>query len=330
MERPERRWPRGALAAALAAAALRLFACKSNIDPDQGRFHCTTPDDCGKGYVCISQQAGGALCFKQGECLDHEECNGKDDNCDGVVDETFPGRSDPCLTGLKGICGSGNQECSDGGIVCQQMVFSRTETCDGQDEDCDGVIDNGFNKQTDDNNCGTCGHVCPSGTRCLGGVCHESNCVDGLDNDLDGGGADCADVFCASQLCFTDPDGGVEWHCAARPDGGLDGGDDGGLDGGDDGGLDGGNDGGLDGGGDAGEPDAGSADGGADGGGADGGIDGGLDGGPGPGCYAPETDCANGLDDDHDGLTDCADPKCDGKVCFTGAACAMGNCPPAG
>ncbi len=291
---------------ALAVAAP--LACKPGIDPNQGRFHCGSPADCGSGYVCIAQQAGGSLCFKQGECLDHEECNGKDDNCDGVVDETFPGRNDPCSTGLKGICASGSQECADGGIVCQQMVTPQAETCNGQDDDCDGVIDNGFDKLNDSSNCGTCGHVCPSGTRCVKGVCHESDCANGIDDDNDGG-TDCADPYCSGQLCFVDPtDAG--WHCFVWLDAGV---------------PDGGNDGGLDGGGDGGW-DAGPT---PDGGAPDGGPDGGPDAGP-FGCYPPETDCADGIDNDLNGLTDCADPACDGKTCFSGTTCSMGNCPPAG
>ncbi|MFT3841439.1 MAG: hypothetical protein QM723_30900 [Myxococcaceae bacterium] len=311
----------------LSVFVLKLSACHSSIDPDKHTFHCAAADDCGKGFDCIVQaDGGGSLCFKQGACLDHEECNGKDDNCDGVIDETFPGRSDPCVTGGKGICASGNNECVDGGVVCVQMVFSMGEVCNNQDDDCDGTVDNGFDKQTDDNNCGSCGHVCSTGDglKCIGGKCREGNCSDGIDND-DAGGADCLDPACSGKLCFVDgSDAG--WHCGLPRDGGV-------SDGGTDAGFDGGTDAGADGGSDAGDPDAGDTDGGLDGGAPDaGGPDaGGLDGGGGPlGCYPPETDCQNGADDDLNGLTDCADPACDGQTCSTGAACTMGNCPPAG
>ncbi len=305
---------------ALAVAAP--LACKPGIDPNQGRFHCGSPADCGSGYDCIAQADGGSLCFKQGECLDHEECNGKDDNCNGVIDESFPGSDQPCSTGLKGVCAGGKQACVDAGVVCVQTAFSMTEVCNNLDDDCDGVVDNGFDKQNDNLNCGSCGHVClaAAGVRCIGGGCREANCSDGIDND-DSGAADCLDPFCAGQLCFVDAtDAG--WHCAVAVDGGVDGGLDGGSDAGTDGGADGGPDGGDDGGLDAGAPDAGPAD--------AGGPDGGVDGGGPIGCYPPETDCSNGIDDDHNGLTDCADPACDGRTCSTGAACTMGNCPPAG
>jgi hypothetical protein len=298
---------------------LKLSACKSAIDPNKHHYHCVAAADCGSGFDCIGQADGGSLCFKTGECSDHEECNGKDDNCNGLVDETWPDAGAACSTGKHGQCAAGIDACADGGVVCVQQLFPTTEACDGLDNDCDGVVDNGFDLQTDVENCGSCGHLCvpTADLTCADGKCRELNCSDGIDND-DSGFADCLDPFCAGQKCFTDSDGGL-WHCAVAMDGGVsDGGTDGGADGGSDAGdQDGGTDAGTD-------QDGGTSDG--------GGLDGGTpDGGGGPiGCYPPETDCSNGIDDDLNGLTDCADPACDGQTCSTGAACTMGNCPPAG
>ncbi|MAQ16028.1 MAG: hypothetical protein CMN30_14720 [Sandaracinus sp.] len=56
----------------------------------------------------------------------------------------------------------------------------------------------------------------------------------------------------------------------------------------------------------------------------------GVDGGP--MCPETETACDDGMDDDCDGLTDCADPDCeeltcdDGSVCTEGDVCRMGVC----
>src|SRR5437660_6906938 len=40
---------------------------------------------------------------------------------------------------------------------------------------------------------------------------------------------------------------------------------------------------------------------------------------------ASEFDCADGLDDDGDGLTDCADPDCLGQACDDRNACTTGD-----
>lgn len=58
-------------------------------------------------------------------------------------------------------------------------------------------------------------------------------------------------------------------------------------------------------------------------------LDGGVDGG---GCQATETVCGDGLDDDCDGRTDCADTDCntqgcdDGNPCTTGETCTASAC----
>lgn len=56
------------------------------------------------------------------------------------------------------------------------------EICNGMDEDCDGVPDNGFDRMTDPANCGMCGTAC-SGA-CVDGAC-EGGCPVGFD-DCDG------------------------------------------------------------------------------------------------------------------------------------------------
>jgi hypothetical protein len=54
------------------------------------------------------------------------------------------------------------------------------ELCNGIDDDCDGVVDNGFNLQTDPLNCGACGIVCSAPTAttaCVAGQCVISACT---------------------------------------------------------------------------------------------------------------------------------------------------------
>jgi hypothetical protein len=270
-----------------------LFACKQTVDPDKGKYSCTLNEDCGGGYECWPQFQGGGLCFPAGKCTKVELCNGKDDNCDGRVDETFPQAMMACMTGKPGPCAPGADQCIDGGLVCVSPYTPVAELCDGIDNDCNGKTDETFNFANDPAHCGTCSNACATGAACAGGICFETNCADGIDNDHDGG-ADCDDVVCRGKACGGD-DGG--FNCGAlallfdagAPDAGDAGVDDGGL------------------------PDGGTLDAGV------------FDAGTVPACVPRETVCDNGFDDDLDGLTDCADPDCNTLLC-DGGTCISGNC----
>ena len=74
-----------------------------------------------------------------------EVCNGIDDDCDGVVDDdvispdpvNIPNVGDVCET----QCGVGIVECALGTLRCNGPEEGFSEFCDGQDNDCDGVVD---------------------------------------------------------------------------------------------------------------------------------------------------------------------------------------------
>jgi len=74
-----------------------------------------------------------------------ETCNGQDDDCDGVVDDV-EGIGEPCASTTEGVgtC-LGTRVCAAGSAssVCSARVPS-LETCNGQDDDCDGQTDEGF------------------------------------------------------------------------------------------------------------------------------------------------------------------------------------------
>ncbi|MCL4226138.1 MAG: hypothetical protein KJZ91_16870 [Myxococcales bacterium] len=73
----------------------------------------------------------------------------------------------------------------------------RPETCNEADDDCDGMIDEGFNLDADPRNCGTCGNRCQYDNAigvCNGGDCEQGDCRPGW-NDTDPGAPGC-EYFC--------------------------------------------------------------------------------------------------------------------------------------
>jgi hypothetical protein len=282
--------------------AALLSACPM-IDPDRGTFSCTTAEDCATGFACRPQFGGGGRCFRDGLCADVELCNGVDDTCDGRIDESFPTETEACMASRPGVCATGRRVCQQGTIGCESTVMASQESCNRLDDDCDGQTDEDFDLMRDALHCGTCGRACGAGTTCFGGTCVETRCDDRVDNDSNGA-TDCDDERCFGIVC--DALSAPPRRCGLGPPvpdaGATDGGADGGLP----------------------ASDAGVADGGS--------VDGGLDGGPTDAglvrsCFLPETTCDDGVDNDGDGQSDCLDPDCDARRCFSGQLCASLTCP---
>ncbi|MCB1007814.1 MAG: hypothetical protein KDB94_02865, partial [Acidobacteria bacterium] len=74
-----------------------------------------------------------------------EACNGLDDDCDGRVDEDFPDLGLACDNGEAGSCfDTGVRVCATNGTgtVCDAPPgVAGVETCNGLDDDCDGLTD---------------------------------------------------------------------------------------------------------------------------------------------------------------------------------------------
>jgi hypothetical protein len=158
--------------------------------PDAGEL-CVSgqpPEDCYDGPegtsntgVCKSGQracVGGVYTQCLGQVLPSDEtCNGKDDNCDGTIDEIVVG---DCDTSMPGACSAGHLICRGAYAVCEVSNPAIDETCNGVDDDCDGKVDEVANTGCYPKDTDGC-TIASDGTATCEGLCHAgvSACTDG-------------------------------------------------------------------------------------------------------------------------------------------------------
>ena len=151
---------------------------------------------CGLGvckgiYVCSSDKTTttcSGFSSKQKEICS----NSLDDDCDGIVDELYEELPDGrivsgcmCREGDRKPCGSNVGRCREGYRVCINGEWSRecldktgpfTEVCNGEDDDCDGIIDNIDGKTS----------VQETKCQCYNGNPPKTEICNDIDDDCDG------------------------------------------------------------------------------------------------------------------------------------------------
>ncbi|MCA9516559.1 MAG: hypothetical protein KC635_16575, partial [Myxococcales bacterium] len=152
-------------------------------------------DVCADGtWVC---DADGRLVCTDDAFAKTETCNGLDDDCDGETDEGAPGAGEACDGDDADLCKDGHMVCggAGGGLVCDDDAASKVELCNGVDDDCNGVADEGFEQKyqpcdgDDADSCKDGQWVCApdgSGLVCSDDPATRVELCNELDDDCDG------------------------------------------------------------------------------------------------------------------------------------------------
>jgi hypothetical protein len=296
-------------------------SCNDQVDNDCDGFVDCEDDSCADQVCGIANRSCDPttkLCACPTGLTTETACgDGADEDCDGQTDCADP----DCQLAGGQSCGAFGLRCGADGCACPGEV----EVCTASgDEDCDGLaecadpdcqpVGNAFGEI-----CDATGHTCSppalatgisTCSTCPGGQAAEASCFDGKDNDCDGR-IDCQDADCGGQACSA-----TGHTCNAQLACSCAGGELAETTCGD------GQDNDCDGKADCADPDCTTRSCGANGLACTGGAN--------PTCacsgnggvaQASESACADGRDNDCDGLADCADTTCQPVGNALGAIC---------
>lgn len=175
--------------AAAAAVSLVVLAHACGVDRK-----CRSDEDCDPPGVCLPSGRCGIECRDDEDCDLDEACT--DNRCrPACLGCSFPHADSECIHGDCSMtdCHPGwhdlNGERVDGCEYACTVTMGGVEACDYADNDCNGEVDEGFDVETDTENCGECGMICPDPPNaypvCSNGTCRY-RCEEGWwDTNLD-------------------------------------------------------------------------------------------------------------------------------------------------